>query len=87
MGVDKLNFVWDLVISELTLKHVNSLDQKNLAIICKTVADNQLKTSVQFWLEANKRFIILENELDLRNFSWLVYGFVHSNNLSAEGFV
>lgn len=40
MGEDKLNFVWDLAISELTIKHVNRLDQKNLAIICKTVADN-----------------------------------------------
>ena len=29
----------------------------------------------------------LEHELDLRNFSFLVYGFVHSKVLSAEAFV
>jgi hypothetical protein len=44
-------------------------------------------STLQFWQETNKRFVELENELDLRDFSFIVYGFVKQNMLNNEGFL
>jgi len=34
-----LDYLWQELIQEITFNHVATVDQRNLAILCKTVAD------------------------------------------------
>jgi hypothetical protein len=62
------------------------MDQKNLAVMCKTLSD--LKQPIpSFWQAANDRFLQLEHEFDLRNFSFIVFGFVNSGLLDESQFL
>lgn len=74
-------------MDELTNKHISLIDQKNLAIISKTVSALQIQDCGGFWEAVNRRFIQIEHQLDLHNFAFIVYGFVSSGILDEEGFL
>ena len=70
-----LELIWPIVIGEMTKNHVKNLDQKTLSVICKTLSE--FKKPIQdFWTAANDRFKEIEHDIDLWNFSFIVYAFV-----------
>jgi hypothetical protein len=85
--VQKLRNIWSVVINELTNKHIATMDPRNLAIISKTVSAQQINESALFWQAVNNKFQEIEADIDLHNFSFIVYGFVTSRTLDPEGFL
>ncbi len=45
------------------------------------------RNNQQFWIAANSRFLELEHELDLHNFSFILLGFVQTKALDELAFI
>jgi len=85
------DMIFELLLREVTDRLIPDMNDSNLSIYIKTIAQLQhagkIKVSNNFWLMANNRFTELENEMSLRNLSFIIYGLNLIKALDTKAFL
>lgn len=76
---------WNKLSNVLVSKLIPETDQKNLAILAKTMSDCD-SDEIQIWEAINKRFFEISTDFDLNNYSFMILAFQKKNLLDHEKF-